>query len=167
MSVRTTLFAGLAALAAAMPAMADITIEDAYVRSATPMAKTGAAFMIIHNDGTADDRLVAAATEIADVTELHTHKDMGDGVMKMMEVEEGFVIPANGMHALMRGGDHVMLMGLTRGLEDGETVNVTLTFEQAGDIELEIPVDRMRMPEMGGDMNMNHGDMNMGKDKAN
>lgn len=173
MSVKKTLFAGLGALSAtlisALPALADITIEDAYLRTATPMAKTGAAFMVIHNDGDADDRLIAASADIADVTELHTHKDAGDGVMKMIHVEEGFVIPAGGMHALKRGGDHVMLMGLTEMLEQGGLVTVTLTFETAGEITLDIPVDREPGTGNMGDMNgaagmddMSHGDMNHG-----
>jgi copper(I)-binding protein len=69
--------------------------------------------------------------------------------MRMMEVEEGFAIPAGGSHALARGGDHVMFLGLTRSLEHGDTVTVTLTFEQAGDVEVEIPVDLERKPMHG------------------
>ena len=85
--------------------------------------------------------------------ELHTHKQDANGVMQMMEVEEGFVVPANGMHALKRGGDHIMLMGLKRPLEQGEEITVTLTFEKAGEMEVQIPVDRERKPSHG---NMNH-----------
>ncbi|MEO1154600.1 MAG: copper chaperone PCu(A)C, partial [Pseudomonadota bacterium] len=43
-------------------------------------------------------------------------------------------------------GDHVMFMGLTGPFVDGETVEVTLTFEQAGDITVDIPVDLNRRP---------------------
>ncbi|AJE45582.1 copper chaperone PCu(A)C [Celeribacter indicus] len=142
--LKTTLLAGLSALALAAPALADITISDAYARSAGAMAKTGAAFFTIGNDGDAPDRLVAAHSEVARVTELHTHKDMGDGVVKMMPVPEGFEVPAHGTHALARGGDHVMFMGLDGPLEQGDTVTVTLTFETAGDITVEIPVDLER-----------------------
>ena len=68
-------------------------------------------------------------------------------VMQMMEVEGGFTIPAGGSHALMRGGDHVMLMGLKGPMTDGEAVTITLTFEKAGDIELEVPIDLKRKPK--------------------
>ncbi|MDJ0823138.1 MAG: copper chaperone PCu(A)C [Paracoccaceae bacterium] len=150
----------LAALAAtlAMPALAgDIKINDPYARSAMPGAKSGAAFMTIENTGEADDRLIAARSDIAARVELHTHKDMGEGVMRMMEVEEGFVIPAGGAHALMRGGDHVMFMGLTQSLVQGEGVSVTLVFETAGEMEIEIPVDLERKPRHGMRHGQGHG----------
>lgn len=150
-----TLFAG-AAVAALMgsAAMAEVVVKDAYARAAGKAAKAGAAFMMIENTGNADDRLVSVSSDVAHRTELHTHKDLGDGVMKMMHVEEGFLIPAGGMHMLKRGGDHVMFMGLKRSLNDGDTVSVTFTFEKAGEQVVEIPVDLKRQDAHGG---MKHG----------
>jgi copper(I)-binding protein len=114
------------------------------VRTAMKGAKSGAAFMQIMNHTAEDDRLISVASDIAKRVELHTHKDMGEGVMKMMEVEDGFVIPAGGMHRLTRGGDHVMFMGLTQDMVQGESVEVTLTFEKAGEMVVQIPVDSER-----------------------
>lgn len=129
----------------ALPVAADgIEIHDAYARSASAIAKTGAAFMFIMNTGDVNDRLIGVTSDVAPKVELHTHKDMGDGVMKMVHVEEGFVIPANDTHALARGGDHVMFMGLAKGFAEGEMVTITLTFENAGDVVVEIPVDLVR-----------------------
>ncbi len=142
-------FALSAALAfCALPALADITINDPYARASNTRA--GAAFMVIANSGDTDDRLIAARSDISARVELHTHKDMGNGVMRMMEVEEGFVIPAGGQHALARGGDHVMFMGLTAPMEQAQSVTVTLVFEAAGEITLDIPVDLDRKPQHGG-----------------
>ncbi|PRY25485.1 hypothetical protein CLV78_102665 [Aliiruegeria haliotis] len=143
-----SLLAAVAALSLATPALAEIKIEDAYARAAMANAKAGAAFMHIVNTGTEDDRLVGASSEIAGKTELHTHKDAGDGVMKMVHVEEGFAIPAGGMHMLKRGGDHVMFMGLKGPMNDGDSVTVTLSFEKAGDVTVEIPVDLKRKDKM-------------------
>jgi len=161
MILRTTFLAATAAAAFALPAFAadTITVTDPYARVSTMMSKSGAAFMVIENHGAEDDRLVAAASDIAARVELHTHQADANGVMKMIEVEEGFAIPAGGSHALARGGDHVMFMGLNRSLQHGDTVAVTLTFEKAGDITLEIPVDLERKPMMGGQMQqgMGHG----------
>ncbi|NDR57380.1 copper chaperone PCu(A)C [Aliiruegeria sabulilitoris] len=139
-----TLLAATAALSLAAPALAEIEIKDAYARAAMPNAKAGAAFMHIVNTGTEDDRLVGAASGIAGKTELHTHIDDGNGIMKMVHVEEGFPIPAGGMHMLKRGGDHVMFMGLKGPMNDGENVTVTLRFEKAGDVTVEIPIDLQR-----------------------
>ena len=149
--MKTILMAGACALSFAMPAVADITISDAYMRTAFPGGPTGAAFMMIENTGSDEDRLVEARSDIAARVELHTHKDMGDGVMKMMQLEDGMAIPAEGMHHLKRGGDHVMFMGLTEKLETGQTVSVTLVFEKAGEVVLDIPVDLDRK-ETHGDM---------------
>ena len=144
------LAAATAALFAAVPALADIIIEDAYARSASPVAKAGAAFMVIRNDGDQPDRLIGAISDAAARVELHTHIDASDGVMQMREVEGGFSIPADGAHSLKRGGDHVMFMGLKDSWAQGDRIPVTLTFENAGDITLEIEVDLERAAEGHG-----------------
>lgn len=154
---RTLILAATFGLAGALPAAAEgpITIEDAYARAAGPGAMAGAAFMTIVNAGAEDDRLIAATSDAAQRVELHTHVIDVNGVARMFEVEDGFVIPAGGSHRLERGSDHVMFMGLTGPFVDGESVTVTLTFEQAGDLTVEIPVDLSRQP--GG-----HGGHGMG-----
>ena len=68
-----TLTAALAATLLAAPALAEITIEDAYARSSSPMAKAGAAFMVIQNSGADSDRLISATSPAAARVELHTH----------------------------------------------------------------------------------------------
>lgn len=146
-----------AAVAFALPAFAEgVIITDPYARVSAMMAKSGAAFMVIENHTDADDRLVSAASDVAERVELHTHREDANGVMQMLEVPEGFVIPAGGSHALARGSDHVMFLGLTRELKHGDTVTVTLTFEKAGEIVVDIPVDLERKDDMMG-MGHKHG----------
>ena len=122
-----------------------IHVEDPYARASRPGAPTGAIFMVIHNMAEVDDTLVDVSSDVAAMVEIHTHIDAGNGVMQMRPVEGGITIPANGMHALKRGGDHVMLMGLNWSLETGDSLTLTLTFEGAGDVLLEVPVDNERM----------------------
>lgn len=156
MSFTSKILAAVVATSFALPAFAErMMIHDAYARTAMKGAKSGAAFMHIMNRTSEDDRLIGVSSEIAKKVELHTHKDMGDGVMKMMHVKEGFAIPAGRMHALARGGDHVMFMGLTRDMIAGEAVEVILTFEKAGDVVVQIPVDLERQDH--GELK--HGDM--------
>ena len=65
MSFKSTIFAALAATALAVPGFAqDITITDAYVRSASPIAKTGAAFLVIENHSDQEDRLIGATSTV-------------------------------------------------------------------------------------------------------
>jgi len=162
---KTPLF-GAALLALSLPAFAEgIEVHDAYARSAMPGGPSGAAFMIIRNTGAEDDRLIAAQSDVAARVELHTHKEIADGVMRMMEVEEGFPVPAGGAHVLARGGDHVMFMGLNQALDQGSTVDVTLVFEKAGAVPVQITVDHDRRPAQGtghGGAMMGHGAGHMG-----
>ena len=159
MSFTKTILATATAIVLALPAFAEgIMIKDAYVRSSGPSAKTGAAFLVIMNDTDQDDTLISATSDIAKRVETHTHIKTDDGVMQMRKVEGGFPVAAKSMHALERGGDHLMFMGLNQPLNQGDMVTVTLTFEKAGDMTVEIPVDLKRMPESG--MTMKH-DMDM------
>ncbi|WP_299151146.1 copper chaperone PCu(A)C [uncultured Tateyamaria sp.] len=150
MSFRSFVAASLAATLLAVPAWADgIMIMDPYARAASPAAKSGAAFMVIHNTSDQDDRLIAARTDVAKRVELHTHIETGDGVMQMTEIEGGIDLPAGATHHMMRGADHVMLMGLNGSLEQDAEIEVTLVFEKAGDVVVTIPVDNARKPEAG------------------
>ncbi|WP_050527629.1 copper chaperone PCu(A)C [Pseudorhodobacter aquimaris] len=162
-SFSTATCAAFLVLAAAPMALAnDITVTDAYARISGPTAKSGAAFMVIENTGE-EDRLIDAKSDIAMKTELHTHLHGEGGVMKMVHVEEGFAIPANGQHALARGSDHVMFMGLKEAPAEGEVITVTLTFEKAGDVVIEVPVNNERTDGGMGAGKMDHGKMKKGE----
>jgi copper(I)-binding protein len=154
----------LAVTSAPMAFAADITIVDPYMRVSGAMATSGAAFMVIENHG-AEDRLIDVRSSLAEKVELHTHLQDANGVMKMLHVEEGFPIAAGENHALQRGGEHVMFLGLNAVPKQGDMVELTLTFEKAGDIVVEVPVDNERAPEMGEAMDhskMDHSKMKTG-----
>ncbi|WP_278922985.1 copper chaperone PCu(A)C [Pseudophaeobacter profundi] len=155
MSLKSVLFAAVAAVSLAGAASAEgakIMVQDQYARVSTKMATSGAAFMNIMNMSSEADQLLAVRSDVAKRVELHTHMESGDGIMKMVHVEDGFAIPAEGSHLLQRGGDHVMFMGLTETLEHGDVVSLTLVFKNAGEISIEIPVDLERKPGQGGHM---------------
>ena len=156
MSFKSTILAAVAASAFALPAFAaDIMVQDPYARSSAMMATSGAAFMQIMNHGETDDRLIGAASPVAEMVQLHTHKEDENGVMRMLHVEEGFPVAAGETLMLARGGNHVMFMGITEPFEQGDMIPLTLTFEKAGDITLEVPVDLERQPMHG--MKHQHG----------
>ncbi len=138
---------GAALSLSALPALAEIVIEHQYARSASPAARSGAVFMVVHNTGPEADRLIGAHTEAAKRAGLHTNI-IENGVAKMLPVPEGFPIAPGEELLLQRGGNHVMLMGLTAPFVQGEELTLTLTFEQAGDITLVVPIDNERDGEM-------------------
>ncbi|MDV3253163.1 copper chaperone PCu(A)C [Devosia sp. BK] len=114
-----------------------LEISGAFTRATLPNAPVGGGFFTIHNTGSEDDRLVSASTPIAKATQIHEMAMEGD-VMKMRELDEGLVIPAGETVVLEPGGKHLMMMGLTGAITEGETVPVTLTFEKAGDVTLDL-----------------------------
>lgn len=154
MSLKTTLFAGALALVPAL-ASAHMVIEDPYARASTPNAISGAAFMSIFNHSDQDDRVIAATSDISERVELHTHIQDAQGVMRMVEVEDGFAVAAGETIRLERGGMHVMFLGLRQPLLQGDEVEVTLQFEHADPVTVMIPVDLERQPGHGA--HGNHG----------
>lgn len=135
----------------ALPALAcdDVQIHDAYARASTAMSQSGAAFMELSNPGSTECRLVGAKSDAAERVELHTHQEDDAGVMRMIEVEEGFAIPAGETHQLDRGGDHLMFLGLTRAFAHGDEIDIDLIFEDGTTLSTTIPVDLERMPAHG------------------
>lgn len=154
---RAAVVAALFAFPAVAQSHDGMHISDAYARVSGPSAQSGAVFMVLENHGTADDRLVSASSDVAARVELHTHKQDANGVMQMMKVPEGFAVAAGATHALARGGDHVMLMGLTRSLNHGDTFPLTLTFARGETITLDVTVDLQRAAPAMGHGAMGHG----------
>ncbi|MEO3431002.1 copper chaperone PCu(A)C [Pelagibius sp. CAU 1746] len=139
---------------------ADFTIEHPWARASAGPARNSAAFMIIHNGGGAD-RLIAASGDVAERVELHTHKMEGN-VMKMRQVE-AVDIPAGGMAALQPGSFHVMLIGLREALKEGDRFPLTLSFEKAGSVTVEVAVEAISsMGQQGGQDGMGQGGMGQG-----
>jgi len=116
-----------------------INISSPFSRATLPNAPVGGGFLTIENTGTEDDRLVSASSSIAKDTQIHEMAMEGD-VMKMRHLAEGLVIPAGETVELTPGSLHIMFMGLNGAFVEGETVTVTLTFEKAGTVDVELPV---------------------------
>ena len=121
-----------------------IVISDAYARSAGPFAMAGAAYMKIMNHSDGSDRLIGAQSDIAKKTELHTHLKDDNGVIRMVRIDKGIEIGSMKVHRLVRGGQHIMFMGLKEPFKTGKIIPVTLFFEIAGEVGVEIVVDQDR-----------------------
>jgi copper(I)-binding protein len=114
-----------AGLAAAPTASAQVTVADPWVRGTVTGQKATGAFMQLKSP--ADTTLVAAASPVAKIVEIHEMK-MEGGMMKMNAVDK-VALPAGKPVDLKPGGYHVMLMDLVKPLQDGDTVPLQLTFE--------------------------------------
>jgi copper(I)-binding protein len=129
----------LAGPSAAEPA-AGIEISEAWARATPGQARNGAAYMVIENTADTADRLVSASSPVAERVELHAHTIV-DGVARMREIEGIEVYPAEPV-ILQPGGLHLMLLGLTTPLQEGERFPVTLGFAEAGSVTAEVEIRR-------------------------
>ncbi|MCA3247488.1 MAG: copper chaperone PCu(A)C [Tagaea sp.] len=140
---RAALAALLALPALAAPAFAaDIRVEDAWARASLGQARNGAAYMIVHATGAQPDRLVAAASPVAGKVELHNHIMVGN-VAQMRPVDAIEVVPGSPT-VLQPGGLHVMLLDLTAPLQAGQKFPITLRFERAGEVRVDVDIRAVR-----------------------
>ena len=148
------LAAVLAVAAATQMASADafkaghITIEGPHSIELPPVSENGAAYFSIMNHGNESDRLISAATPMAERAEFHTHEASG-GMMKMRRVES-VEVPAKQMTRFEPGGLHVMLLGLKQPLEAGQTFPLVLSFAGAGSVEVVVKVQLRAKQGHGG-----------------
>jgi copper(I)-binding protein len=99
-----------------------------------------AGFMTLANTSGPADRLLAAASPMAEKTELHGIKVVGSGIT-MRPLEKGVGLPADTTITLKPRGYHLMMWGLKAPLAKGQLVPVTLTFEKAGTRQVELVVE--------------------------
>jgi periplasmic copper chaperone A len=144
---------GVGLALAAAPALAqefkagDITVDKPWARATPKGADVGAGYLIVHNNGGTPDRLTGGTADFATV-EIHEMK-MENGVMKMRQLADGLTIPAHGTVSLAPSGYHVMFTHLTKPLTKGEKVAATLTFEHAGPVTVDFPVEAVGAPSGG------------------
>jgi copper(I)-binding protein len=118
----------------------DIEIIHPNIPQPADGAKAAAGYMGISNGGQHPDKLVGVETPAAKSAMLHQSTVNADGVATMSHVD-GIEVPADDTVMLEPGGYHIMLMGLTQPLVEGQMVPGVLVFEHAGRVEIEFMVD--------------------------
>ena len=146
----------------AFAAQADnIEVNNPFAREVPPGAPASASFMTLKNSSNETIKITSADSAVSKVVELHTHTN-DNGVMRMRQIP--FIeIPANGTTELKPGGLHIMLIGPHEPLKKGQTVKVTLQFEDGSQKQVSMPVKSIMgmMKHKNGMMDGNgHGQMN-------
>lgn len=118
----------------------NLHIEHPWSREMPPSAPTAAAYFVVHNQGEQADRLLAVDTPAAEKAELHEHIHQ-NGLMKMQRVQV-VEVPGKGEARFAPMAYHVMLFGLQRQFKDGERFPLTLHFERAGAVQIEVAVQK-------------------------
>ncbi|TWO18239.1 copper chaperone PCu(A)C [Campylobacter hyointestinalis] len=129
-----TKFMFSAALAAVFAFGADIDVNDAFVKATMPNAQNSAAFMSITNNTDQNISLVSASNSVSKFTELHTHVSE-NGMKKMIQIPQ-IDIPAKSSAQLKPGGLHIMMIGLSKAINPGDKVDITLNFSNGKSIDL-------------------------------
>lgn len=124
-------------LLAALPALAQVTVGEPWVRATVAQQQATGAFMTLTS--TKGARLVAASSPAAGVVEVHEMK-MIDDVMRMREIP-GLDLPAGQAVALKPGGYHLMLFQLKQPLNEGDNIPLTLEIEDAQKVRSQVVVN--------------------------
>lgn len=132
-----------------------LKIDHPWSRATPPGVTIGVGYLGIENTGTTDDRLVSVKGAISPDIEMHQSAEK-DGIATMRPVENGIPIPAGKTVKLEPGGYHLMLKKLKEPLKQGDSVPVTLTFEKAGSVDVDLSVAAMGAPGPGHE---DHGGM--------
>ncbi|WP_084197330.1 copper chaperone PCu(A)C [Solimonas soli] len=117
---------------------AAISADGAWLREPPPGAPVAGAFLTLRNAGAAPRKIVALRSPLAAQVQIHEMK-MVDGQMRMRELADP-TVPAHGQLAMAPGGTHLMFMGLTRLPKAGETVPLSIRFDDGSQLELLLPV---------------------------
>ena len=115
----------------------ELDVQAAWARPAIT-GDNGAVYFIIENGTSQEDTLLSAQTDIASAVELHVSQMEGDHMS--MHQQEEVAVPAGEAVAFSPGGFHIMLVGLTHDLETGETFDIKLMFERAGEKSVTVTV---------------------------
>lgn len=121
----------------------DLHIAHPWSLELPPNAPNVAAYFVVHNNGTQDDRLLSVDSPISDDAQLHEHIKTDAGLMKMQQVRS-VAVPAGQDLTFAPGAYHVMLMHPKDRslLSDGKRFPLTLHFEKAGDITVNVSVQK-------------------------
>lgn len=130
------------AIGQATPSLAaDIEISKPWLRASIGQSNVTAGYFTIENTGDHDDRLLKIKTSAAAKAEMH-QTSMGEGGMMRMRPMVELAISAGESASFRAGGDHIMLTGLIAPIKTGDSIDLTLTFEHAGDVVVSFPVAR-------------------------
>ncbi len=132
---------------ASFTAFANVALVEGYVRAMPASVPNTAAYFTLENHGP-KRQLVAVKADFVKEAQLHTIIEE-DGMVKMRQVES-FSIPQHGQLTLVESGEHVMLMGLKKPLVSGESVELTLEFDDGSELPISLTVSKQDMAKMKG-----------------
>jgi copper(I)-binding protein len=117
-----------------------LKISAPWARATPKGAQVGGGYLTITNMGSEPDRLLGGTSAVAKEVQVH-EMTMANGVMKMRQLAGGLEIKPGATVTLKPGGYHIMFVGLTQPLKQGEHFKVTLAFAKAGKVDVDFTTE--------------------------
>lgn len=129
----------------------DVTVTHPWSRPTPPGVNVGVGYMAISNNGDSSIKLVDLTSPKAENVTIHQSR-MNEGMMSMRPLPDGLIIPAGETVLLEPHGYHLMLEGLEGAIARDERIPMTLDFDNAESMEIELrtmPMDEVKdSPDM-------------------
>ncbi|MFJ4453074.1 copper chaperone PCu(A)C [Pseudomonas sp. NPDC089392] len=116
----------------------ELLVSHPWSRELPAGLPAGSAYFSVTNHGEEGDRLIAVSSPRAQVSKLHA-QGVSDGLMNMTHVA-AMDIPSHTEVTFQPGANQVMLSGMEAPLKAGEQFALTLEFEKAGKVEVQVRV---------------------------
>jgi copper(I)-binding protein len=129
------------------PVPGTIVVENPWARATPGAAKISAGYMTLINKGPLSDRLLGAASPLAEKVQFHKETEES-GVSRMRQVQAVEIQPG-GKVVFKPGELHMMILGLKRPLREGDSLPLTLQLEKAGNIDVSLTVEKVGATQPG------------------
>jgi len=117
-----------------------IVASDAWARPTLTGTRTGAVYLMLSNRTATADHLVGVSTAVANRAELH--EDVTENGMMSMNAVPDLLLPPGASVAIEPGRYHIMLIGMKKPVNVGESFPITLTFAAAPPLDVSVVVTR-------------------------
>jgi copper(I)-binding protein len=117
----------------------ELEIGEGWARSATHEPPRVGGYFVVTNKGETADRLVSASSPLAGTVEIHAIKVV-DADIRMLALPDGLVVPPDSTLTFRPRGYHLLLSRLKEQPAVGARLSVTLCFEKAGSVDIELAV---------------------------
>lgn len=120
-------------------------VENGYVREVIPGNTITSAYMTLNNELDHERLLVNVTSNVSPRVEIHEHL-MEDGMMKMRQLPS-LSIAGKDSVTLQPMGYHLMMFDLQQPVKSGDTVEMTLYFNDKSSIEITLPVQSIKQKQ--------------------
>jgi hypothetical protein len=124
----------------------ELHFQDPWVRAAPPTVKVLAAYFVLTNKDATTRRITRVSSPAFERVEIHRSVMQGD--MAHMAHQKELAIPPHGTVTLKPGGLHLMLIGAIKPLHRGDSVPITLSFQNGEEVIINAPVRSGRMDSL-------------------